>query len=384
MAALLFKVDYAWQNGLTSGRQVACTSKENKWISPVLKSDVEPVRASDMVIEKPHYLPKKRPVGKSHAAKKDFRVAPLVEPSLDKLTAALYNSCPSAVAFNYSLSERSPSYCPGSDVNVAHEMEVETSASVPVSLQQLSAAYPNAEEFCANLPTYSGAQVEALQDATKEQSESSQWKEQRRARITASLAHRVHRKTAALRQDRDAQTASLVRSILGEGGPAPDLPALKYGRQTEPVAVEVYQNQQQSYHTELTISTCGLFVLPDAVFIGASPDRLVSCKCCGNGLLEVKCPLSMAGKPASQMKYLIEVDGVFMLNRNHEYYAQVQYQMGVTGRQWCDFFVYTKNPEPFTERIHFNEDYCKELFASSKFFFTNYVSKALFEMHKAT
>ena len=29
------------------------------------------------------------------------------------------------------------------------------------------------------------------------------------------------------------------------------------------------------------------------------------------------------------------------LKRDHEYYTQVQGQMGVTGAQWCDFFAYT-------------------------------------------
>jgi hypothetical protein len=30
------------------------------------------------------------------------------------------------------------------------------------------------------------------------------------------------------------------------------------------------------------------------------------------------------------------------LKKNHEYYDQVQGQMGLTGTKWCDFVVYTQ------------------------------------------
>ena len=38
VAALLFKVDYAWQQGLMEGCCKPCTSGENRWISPCLVS----------------------------------------------------------------------------------------------------------------------------------------------------------------------------------------------------------------------------------------------------------------------------------------------------------------------------------------------------------
>lgn len=42
--------------------------------------------------------------------------------------------------------------------------------------------------------------------------------------------------------------------------------------------------------------------------------------------------------------------------RNLSYYAQVQGQMGVGGRPWCDFVVYTKKGIS-VERVPFNETY---------------------------
>lgn len=45
---------------------------------------------------------------------------------------------------------------------------------------------------------------------------------------------------------------------------------------------------------------------------------------------------------------------------NHSYFAQVQGQMYVTGRKWCDFFVYTCNGT-FTERICYNDAYFSDI-----------------------
>ena len=48
------------------------------------------------------------------------------------------------------------------------------------------------------------------------------------------------------------------------------------------------------------------------------------------------------------------------LKRDHEYYAQVQGQMGITGSKWCDFIVYTSKGL-YVERIAFDPDYWKNL-----------------------
>jgi len=42
------------------------------------------------------------------------------------------------------------------------------------------------------------------------------------------------------------------------------------------------------------------------------------------------------------------------------YFAQVQGQMGIGGRKWCDFVVYT-NKGISIERIHFDASFWKEL-----------------------
>ena len=72
--------------------------------------------------------------------------------------------------------------------------------------------------------------------------------------------------------------------------------------------------------------------------------QLYSCSCCGSRLLEVKCPSSIKReKPSHEnLSFLTlgENDKV-TLKQNHPYIYQAQGQMGVTGKNHCDFFVYT-------------------------------------------
>ncbi|XP_038045141.1 uncharacterized protein LOC119719715 [Patiria miniata] len=43
-------------------------------------------------------------------------------------------------------------------------------------------------------------------------------------------------------------------------------------------------------HQNVTLWDVGLYIDPDSPFLGASPDAMVSCTCCGVQCVEVKCP----------------------------------------------------------------------------------------------
>ena len=67
------------------------------------------------------------------------------------------------------------------------------------------------------------------------------------------------------------------------------------------------------------------FCLSDCKKFGCSPDGLVG----DEGLVEIKCPII-----STHVGYMIENDVP------SEYYCQVQGQLLVTGRKWCDFWSY--------------------------------------------
>ena len=63
--------------------------------------------------------------------------------------------------------------------------------------------------------------------------------------------------------------------------------------------------------------------------VGASPDGLVSCTCCGNGILEIKCPYSVRNSLPTDVSYITKTNVGYNLSKKHDYFYQVQGQMGV-------------------------------------------------------
>ncbi|XP_071111108.1 uncharacterized protein [Haliotis cracherodii] len=54
-----------------------------------------------------------------------------------------------------------------------------------------------------------------------------------------------------------------------------------------------YQRETAPNHTNWKSETCGLFLKSAYPHMGASPDGLVECDCCGRGCLEIKCSFCM-------------------------------------------------------------------------------------------
>lgn len=109
----------------------------------------------------------------------------------------------------------------------------------------------------------------------------------RSGRITAS------RLKAVCSNDPAYPSMSLIMSIC-----YPELSqfrssATTWGCEHESEARAKYKTLYDPLHQQLSISDCGLFLHPDYPFIGASPDRLVSCSCCGEGICEVKVHMIM-------------------------------------------------------------------------------------------
>lgn len=114
------------------------------------------------------------------------------------------------------------------------------------------------------------------------------------------------------------------------------------GIDMEPHAALVYE-----FETDTTTTSVG-FITDDAGTYGASPDRLVE----QDGLLEIKCP-----RPEKHALYLLNGFGA-------DYMAQVQGQLLVTGRQWCDRYSYCPGLPPYRERTIRDEAFITALDAA--------------------
>lgn len=96
---------------------------------------------------------------------------------------------------------------------------------------------------------------------------------------------------------------------------------LDHGNQHEPTARQLYQ-WHLSDRQEL--KQVGFYDHPAIQFCGGSPDCLIG----DDGVLEIKCPYNVHRHLAN-----IESDGT----DERDYIWQMQGNLWITGRQWCDF-----------------------------------------------
>ena len=95
--------------------------------------------------------------------------------------------------------------------------------------------------------------------------------------------------------------------------------AMQWGTEQEPAARAAYERV-----TGISVEETG-FICHDTLLAGCSPDGLVD----WDGLIEIKCPWNTANHIETLLNGMPD-----------DHRAQVQGQMWITGRQWCDFVSY--------------------------------------------
>ena len=165
-----------------------------------------------------------------------------------------------------------------------------------------------------------------LADATKLQSKSLIWFEHRRARITASKFHTVCHTSIT------SPSRSLVQQILTVGGNVTSA-AIVWGIQNEMVAVQEFKQKVSPSHTSFELKFTGLHVNPKFPHLGASPDGLVSCECCGEDFLSIRhtSPTSVDMPRDSTSSLTMEE---LSNSPTHKYCYQIQGQMAVCERKY--------------------------------------------------
>ena len=162
-----------------------------------------------------------------------------------------------------------------------------------------------------------------LLQSTLLQSESLLWYEHRKGRITASKFG------AVCHTSLQTPSRSLVSSILQRSSP-PKTAAMCWGIENEAVARQAYIETMTENHMCFECETSGLYVNPVSPHLGASPDGIVCCQCCGQGLLEIKCPYSVRHTDPTTAVYMKpNENGGFSLDIKHNYYYQIQGQMAI-------------------------------------------------------
>ena len=179
--------------------------------------------------------------------------------------------------------------------------------------------------------------------------------EHRKGRITASLFGQVCHTSI------ENPSKSLVNAIIKR--PLIHSPALTWGVENEDAAIEEYHQLISAEHISTSLSRTGLHINPSYPHLGASPDALIECECCGEGLVEVKCPYSIrSDDPNTSRKsfYLVDTPNGKQLNQKSNYYYQIQGQLAVCDRAYCDFVCWTP-VGMFIQRIERDDHFFQEM-----------------------
>jgi len=98
----------------------------------------------------------------------------------------------------------------------------------------------------------------------------------------------------------------LVDRLLGKAKPPTNLPALKCGRDTVPIAVEEFIKYFKKHQKNVRYRECSIFVKTKQ-YLGAFPDFLIECFCCGEAVVVIKNPFTIANKipSAHNLSYFI-------------------------------------------------------------------------------
>ena len=119
---------------------------------------------------------------------------------------------------------------------------------------------------------------------------------------------------------------------------------MQWGIDNEPIAQMAYEAETGNEVIEAE------FVDHDLLMAGASPDGYVG----DDGLVEIKCPASAT-----------HIETLKKRKIPNQYMAQVQGQMWITGRFWCDFVSFDprlpSNAQLFIVRVERDDDYINTL-----------------------
>ena len=198
--------------------------------------------------------------------------------------------------------------------------------------------------------------VRNVEEATRKQSKSRLWYRYRAGRVTASKMKR------ACTTSEEMPSQRLIMEMCYPEAFGFTSKATRWGCEHESAACQRYFEQMKDQHSDFTMSSSGLVLNPRWPHLGASPDGIVNCSCCGRGVLEVKCPYSHRyntvhdiARDSSSCLQISETDVSPHLDHDHAYYYQVQAQIFLCQVEYSDFCVCTfpqgSLPEIHIERI---------------------------------
>ena len=379
VAAILFYLESAARSKLT------CTQTSCMWKEPTFVDAIPYLPISELPLSKPkpriscnkrrgaHHLSDITPFEDMFQVAEELPVSehPSTSSTACQSTSSLLCVPPSAeeqMVFLRDIAHNRPAIC---SIVPPFSNEFKPTANtiqLPPSLLDLynpeneELLYTELLEVCDELQlSVRPEEVQNIEVYTQEQAKSPAWFKQRAGRITAS------KMKAVCATDPSHPSQSLLSQICYPHLKKFTTPATTWGCEHEAVARLAYIEMMKPMHTNFQYRNSGFVVSTEYPYIGASPDGVVQCDCCGCGVLEIKCPYCVRESTPDEAPYLNNGK----LSEKHEYYYQVQTQLLVCSANYADFVIATvsdASPNLSCERIFLNESFIEHVKAAEKFF----------------
>lgn len=370
VAALLFKIEAA----VKIRGSKTCTDVAAYWMLPANLNKVEAAATHNI------------DYSSAAAKKKEFDKLISGEGGVPRIRTRVGDTCPKAddpTHTDKSLFLKALHTCKavhniGSEEYYRHYADPVKPCIVPKSLQLLRDPGKDGcelsvlHQYCEGLRhtvAVSETQAAAVEKKTRQQHKSNGWYTLRAGRITASKIHDVVSTSVAKPAISTVKGVCYPKKTKLERIPE----HMKWGIDNEENARQTFITMTAPKHENLTVEQSGFVINPSFPEVGASPDGLTHCTCCGKGCLEVKCPSKHRDNTILQAcedkNFCLHfTDEKFCLKCAHKYYSQAQTQMFVTGSNFCDFVVWTtKDCE--VVRLMPDVDFWKTLLAKAQDFF---------------
>lgn len=165
-----------------------------------------------------------------------------------------------------------------------------------------------------------------------------EWLQCRLGKLTGSVAYTIATKGKGLDTLCLEKATELLTGIIPDGYKND---AMQHGNDYEAEARSIYE--LETGNKVVQVGFC-----EDNEYVGVSPDGFVD----DDGLIEIKCP-----QDKTYTQYLID------MKIKPEYYAQMQMQMLITKRIWCDYVVYNSHFEKpiIIQRVFPDKEYMEKL-----------------------
>ena len=386
--AVLYKVEYAVAMGFT---QPACTSIPCEW-NKSTKKIVKPSKILDMNIRKDarsHDIPGQvtaKPGGIISDALKSF------DPRRDghqitdghRISSFLskYREInPKAVV--YTAIPQSRGNIPDNrQVNLVDMAEIFVDNHEGLNEGQLVSLFL---EQCR----LSQIDCENIEKDTRLQSECEEWHRQRNGRLTASVFHDIYTKVNTMIKypSKKLNLTSLVSNIMGiqSRNHLQHVPAVKWGRDHEEQALKAFYSSEATKHHNFKLEKTGLIIDQNRPWLAASPDSILTCKCHGTSVIEIKCPFSIKDSSvtegATKCSFLDTSHNIPKLNTSHRYYTQIIGQMALKGSSQGYFITWTPMGNPLIDKVNFSQEHWMQVRTNLDIFFKSYILPTVLQIH---